>query len=156
MLVPDKQVRITPATQTGRTRNRAGTPEQVFANVADVVFWIWVLRRFDQMVVGPERGGSRRLDELRRCPNDRPSTTNDVVLKQPRPRHAQPHHPSLQPRLEAVLLLRFHVEPRQQNAHMREFYFWSGICWPTTSPVSNNTSLRILGLDPNCGLDRSR
>ena len=96
-----------------------GAPEQIFANVTDVVFRIRVLRRFDHMVVGPERCSSRRLDEFRRCPNDRSSTTDDVVLKQSRPRHAQPHHPSLQPRLEAVLLLRFHVEPSRRRARVR-------------------------------------
>ena len=115
LLVPraKQQARIAPATQFGRGAKSSGAPEQILADVADVVFGIRVLRRFDPMVVGPERRGPRGLEKFRRRPHYGPSTADDVVLEEPRPGHAQSHHSSLQPSLQAVFLLRFHVEPTQ-------------------------------------------
>ena len=140
----------------------SGAPEQILADVADVVFRIGITRRFDQMVVGPKRCGPRRLHELRRRPHYGPSAADDVVLEKPRPGHAQSHHSSLQPSLQAVFLLRFHVEPKQNaraKINMNVVERRDSLATqrgPTISQVSSNTSLRSLWLDPNCGSGRNK
>ena len=164
LLVPrtTKQARSAPAAQFGRGAKSSGAPEQILADVADVVFWIRVLRRFYSMIVGPKRHGPRGLKKFRWRPHHRPSTPDDVVLEEPRPGHAQPNDSSLQPSLQAVFLLRFHVEPAQharENNNMNAFERRDSLATqraPTISQVSSNTSLRSLWLDPNCGSGRNK
>ena len=140
----------------------SGAPEQILPDIADVVFRIRVARRFDQVVVSPKRCGPRRLHELGRRPHYGPSAADDVVLEKPRPGHAQSHHSSLQPSLQAVLLLRFHVEPTQNacaniNTNALERRDLLATQWrPTISQVSSSISLRSLWLDPNCGSGRNK
>ena len=56
-------------------------PKQIFANVRQIVPWIWVFRRFGEVVIRSHRRGARGLDESWRRPHHGAGAPNDVVCK---------------------------------------------------------------------------